>query len=124
MGINSHSTELLHFDALYILDTEGVNIGLLSPIVRDPLGFVLYIRWANQYQNAYMEERVDLEQPHGPYAVLHVKAEAVVDPSREHQEIPCAHVAANPRLGGVLWEDHQRPADLGTEQKCLPRTSK
>jgi hypothetical protein len=72
----------------------------------------------------WRDEDTNLEQPHGPCMVRCIKGEAVVDASREHQEVTRTHVAANPRLSGVLWEDRQRPVDPGTEEKCLPRTSK
>lgn len=55
----------------------------------------------------------DLEQPHGPYAVPHVKTEAVVDPSGEDQEVTSAHMTANPSLSDVLWEDYQHPMNSG-----------
>lgn len=33
----------LHLDALQVLDAEGVDVGLLSTVVCDPLGLVLHV---------------------------------------------------------------------------------
>lgn len=111
----------LHFDALDVLNTEGVSISLLSAIVCDPLGFVLRAWTAYQSQNVDMwDENTNFEQPHGPYVARCIKGEAVVDASRDHQEVTRANVAANPRLSGVLWEDRQRPLDRKGNQGEMP----
>lgn len=57
----------------------------------------------------WREESTDLEQRHSSYEGRHIKAETVVDTSREHKEVTRAHVAANPRLSGVLWENVNLP---------------
>lgn len=51
----------------------------------------------------YREDDTDLEQPHGSYAILHVKAEAVVDAGREHHKVTSPHMTTNPCLSSMLW---------------------
>jgi len=44
----------------------------------------------------------NLEQPHGPNAVAHIEGEAVVNSSREDQEVTGTHVATDPGFSGMF----------------------